>query len=835
MAALAAAAGPSRAEPVEGAARPLAGPSAAASPPPTGAQIRVAVRVRPVSELEERDSIIEVAGLSAISVRKEAGTGGNEFLRSQRGRTEERFFDRVFGPGASQSDVFEWSCRPQVAAAVREGRSATVFAYGATGAGKTHTMFGEREEEAQGLLPRALREVFLCLTELQASTPATFEAKVSFLDIYNETVRDLLQDGNAMCKVLEDARENRVKITNLREVVVDSAEEALRHLRLGLQARKVEATAANARSSRSHAVFSVTVERVEAGRAGPGHEVFGRRDPEQRWLHSRICLIDLAGSERAKETLNTGSALKDGAKINQSLLALANCIDALVSGHCGTSGVGAAPSAAKGRDTTPRRKAPFRDSKLTLLLKGSLTSDCLVSMIANVHPGKQHFEDSNNTLEYAKRASAIKAPIVVRRAARALSLPSLPVVASPLASPRSGPHHLAHPAAAGSRSPVLGPAPAPFAPPRKGAEKARPKCHLKVAPMRLQRVACITSRASVDTAVGPRLVRRQSFDEEDDEEEDVEGELELAEDADEVAVEVMVAEYFEAVGTSAAPGPPSRRLSRCSETLESCSGSSTYDTAAGTESESIPGWPAWAVHGAESESPGVNLHLEAASSGSCGSRGRSSDMGVAERGPQLFTPRRTPSRTPSPLELSATGPAAAAGANAVELPLRGGRDGAGCRRRPGTSLSPSPTARAPAPVPPSATQPFGDDGKDQGAAKVGFFLDDGWGGACGSVAGTRSVCCTEGPRLDHSAQHEELLLRLIESLQSEKAGLNSKLDFLREDRDRLEEDNAQLRAANLEKDRQLAALLGTLPRPRCPAPAVARGAPGGFQAAPVAG
>merc|ERR1719210_543302 len=160
-------------------------------------------------------------------------------------------FDRVFGPVATQEEVYSWSCQPLVSSAVQEGRCATIFVYGATGAGKTHTMFGEREDAQQGLIYRAVREVFDSIDALTKSgiDRRPLEAKVSFLDIYNEAVRDLLQEGNTLCKVLEDERRGVVKVTNLREVPVHGAEEVLRHLRVGLQARKVEATSANARSS----------------------------------------------------------------------------------------------------------------------------------------------------------------------------------------------------------------------------------------------------------------------------------------------------------------------------------------------------------------------------------------------------------------------------------------------------------------------------------------------------------------------------------------------------------------------------------------------------------
>ncbi|CAK0836555.1 unnamed protein product [Prorocentrum cordatum] len=384
--------------------------------------IRVAVRVRPLPSGE--DGIIEVAGSNAIAVKKEAATGGNEHLRSQQGRVEERSFDRVFGPLATQAEVYDWTCAPLVEEAVSGGKNATVFVYGATGAGKTYTMFGDAPRAQQGVIFRGVRDVFQRL-EGAADDGGNFQVKVSFLELYNESVNDLLQEhgGGGLCKVLEDERRGIVKVQHLREVEAKNADEALQHLEAGMLARTVEATAANFQSSRAHAAFTLTVERVARVQPEPNRMSFGRgAGQEARQLHSRICFIDLAGSERAKATLNHGASLKDGARINQSLLALANCIDALT---------------ARGREKVPtlRKKAPYRDSKLTLMLKSSLTGDGLVAMIANVHPGRTHFEDSNNTLEYAKRASSVRQP--ARRNSWAL-LPS-PTGACSTPHGRSGP------------------------------------------------------------------------------------------------------------------------------------------------------------------------------------------------------------------------------------------------------------------------------------------------------------------------------------------------------------------------------------------------------------
>mmetsp|Transcript_50877 Transcript_50877/g.80678 ORF Transcript_50877/g.80678 Transcript_50877/m.80678 type:complete len:719 (+) Transcript_50877:56-2212(+) len=392
---------------------------------PSG-HIRVAVRVRPLPSGEA--GIIEVTGDSAIAIRKEAATGGNQFLATQQGRVEERSFDRVFGPEACQEEVYAWTCEPLIEDAMTQGRNATVFVYGATGAGKTHTMFGTGGEEQEGIIFRAVRDVF---DQIDAHTQRAsgsdddletsdvleeadrFEVRVSFLELYNEVVRDLLQEGaQSNCKVLEDERRGVVQVSNLVEVLVRSADEALALLRAGMEARTIEATSANSQSSRAHAVFALSVERVR--RSPQRRGAFKSRNAEVRIPHSKISLIDLAGSERAKDTHNAGSALKDGARINQSLLALANCIDALTA-KGGREGSATSPSL--------RKKPPYRDSKLTLMLKGSLTGDGLVAMVANVHPGRSHFEDSNNTLEYAMRASIVKPRRRARQSMPATSPP----------------------------------------------------------------------------------------------------------------------------------------------------------------------------------------------------------------------------------------------------------------------------------------------------------------------------------------------------------------------------------------------------------------------------
>jgi len=726
----------------------------------SAAHIRVSVRVRPVPPGD--DSIIEVAGLGAIAVRKEAGTGGNEFLKSQRGRTEERMFDRVFGPDASQAEVYEWTCRPLIASAVEEGRSATVFVYGATSAGKTHTMFGEREGEHRGMIYRAVQEVFDVLDARTRSgrDSRPLEAKLSFMDIYNENVRDLLQEGNAQCKVMEDERRGVVKVANLREVPVRSADEVLRQLRIGLQARKVEATAANARSSRSHAVFQLTLERVHAALPGPGNPIFQRRGPEQRRVHSCISLIDLAGSERATQTQNRGQALKDGAKINQSLLALANCIDALVCRPPGREGC-----------QTPKRKPPYRDSKLTLLLKGSLLSDCLVSMIANVHPGRDHFEDSNNTLEYAKRASVVKAPIVVRRP-RAVSLPaSRPPSESPPQSPSprdrfgSG-HRVASP----PQEPPDGIDPGPpdsararaLIPAARGADVGVPKRRRTLEgrpPHAASRVASSDNEAS-----RPRLQDHSS-------EEQL---LPAAERSRAMSAAGRLGRSM----LSDPPEKPLQRHSSCcvrsSRRLSHCSERSSSSSRGETSAFQSP-------HGSDSMSPrGVD-------------EGAASETSSTERElPSQVS--RDAGRPASPLAISLAvadaperGTHAAGGApdavdccagRAAPRPARHAASPRLARHNNPALQSPPPSRRA-------AATP-----------------------SCGGVDPLSALRTSPGGIVE--PPDVTTYLRIIDTLQADKLNLESRLTRVINERDKVESENALLRAANLQKDQQIGVLVDKL-------------------------
>ncbi|XP_015372500.1 PREDICTED: kinesin-like protein KIF19 isoform X2 [Diuraphis noxia] len=201
------------------------------------------------------------------------------------------------------------------------------------------------------------------------------QVKMSYLEIYNENIRDLLNPASGFLELREDTSRNRnIQVTGLSEVVVVSIDEVMGLLHQGNRQRTVEPTGVNKTSSRSHALLSVTV--CKASRTATAVR------------QGRLFMIDLAGSERASHTKNRGKRLKEGAHINRSLLALGNCINALSGG------------------TNPRF-VNYRDSKLTRLLRESLSGNCRTVMIAHVSSAASHKDETRNTLIYAARASGI--------------------------------------------------------------------------------------------------------------------------------------------------------------------------------------------------------------------------------------------------------------------------------------------------------------------------------------------------------------------------------------------------------------------------------------------
>ncbi|KAJ3996034.1 kinesin-like protein [Lentinula boryana] len=291
-------------------------------------------------------------------------------------------FDKVFNHEANQQDVFAATAQPLLQG-VLEGFNATVFAYGATGCGKTHTISGTDPDP--GIIYLAMADLFQRIEDRKDDYIA--EVVVTFLEIYNEEIHDLLADPAAPkprggLTIRED---KVVKVAGLVELTPKSAEEVKQIVLQGNLRRTQSPTHANETSSRSHAVLQVNV--AQSPRTASLSE--------QKTLGT-LSIIDLAGSERAAATTNMGQRMVEGANINKSLLALGNCINAL----CESGGA--------------IRHVPYRNSKLTRLLKFSLGGNCKTVMIVCVAPASNHFDDTHNTLIYAERATKIKTKVVTR-------------------------------------------------------------------------------------------------------------------------------------------------------------------------------------------------------------------------------------------------------------------------------------------------------------------------------------------------------------------------------------------------------------------------------------
>ncbi|XP_073852797.1 kinesin-like protein KIF7 isoform X13 [Macaca fascicularis] len=342
-------------------------------PGPEEAPVRVALRVRPLLPkelLHGHQSCLQVEpGLGRITLGRDRHFG----------------FHVVLAEDAGQEAVYQ-ACVQPLLEAFFEGFNATVFAYGQTGSGKTYTM-GEASvasllEDEQGIVPRAMAEAFKLIDE---NDLLDCLVHVSYLEVYKEEFRDLLEVGTASRDIqLREDEHGNVVLCGVKEVDVEGLDEVLSLLEMGNAARHTGATHLNRLSSRSHTVFTVTLE--QRGRA-PSRLP---RPAHGQLLVSKFHFVDLAGSERVLKTGSTGERLKESIQINSSLLALGNVISAL---------------------GDPQRRGshiPYRDSKITRILKDSLGGNAKTVMIACVSPSSSDFDETLNTLNYASRAQNIR-------------------------------------------------------------------------------------------------------------------------------------------------------------------------------------------------------------------------------------------------------------------------------------------------------------------------------------------------------------------------------------------------------------------------------------------
>ncbi|XP_070104598.1 kinesin-like protein KIF27 isoform X5 [Equus przewalskii] len=303
------------------------------------------------------------------------------------GRDRVFTFDFVFGKNSTQDEVYNTCIKPLVLSLI-EGYNATVFAYGQTGSGKTYTIGGGHVasvvEGQKGIIPRAIQEIFQNISE---NPSIDFNIKVSYIEVYKEDLRDLLELETSVkdLHIREDEKGNTV-IVGAKECQVESADEVISLLEMGNAARHTGTTQMNEHSSRSHAIFTISICQVEKNvEATEDGSCYSRRH-----IVSKFHFVDLAGSERVTKTGNTGERFKESIQINSGLLALGNVISAL---------------------GDPRRKSshiPYRDAKITRLLKDSLGGSAKTVMIACVSPSSSDFDESLNSLKYANRARNIR-------------------------------------------------------------------------------------------------------------------------------------------------------------------------------------------------------------------------------------------------------------------------------------------------------------------------------------------------------------------------------------------------------------------------------------------
>uniref|UniRef100_A0A3Q3INY6 Kinesin motor domain-containing protein n=1 Tax=Monopterus albus TaxID=43700 RepID=A0A3Q3INY6_MONAL len=336
--------------------------------------VQVAVRVRPLLPKE------------LLHCHESCITVDPELRRVTLGHDRHFLCDFLFEEICCQEEVYSVSVQPLIDAFF-QGFNATVFAYGQTGSGKTYTI-GEANicsfrDEEQGIIPRAVADIFKLLDENDLTD---FSVRVSYLEVYKEEFKDLLEMETASKDIHIREDKGNIVLCGVKECEVEGLDEVLSLLESGNTARHTGATQMNPNSSRSHTIFTVYMDQ----RRGSSRLYGTATSAGPQMLSSKFHFVDLAGSERILRTGNSGERLKESIQINSGLLALGNVIGAL---------------------GDPKRKGshiPYRDSKITRILKDSLGGNSKTLMIACISPSSSDFDESLNTLNYAMRARNIQ-------------------------------------------------------------------------------------------------------------------------------------------------------------------------------------------------------------------------------------------------------------------------------------------------------------------------------------------------------------------------------------------------------------------------------------------
>ena len=336
--------------------------------------VQVVVRCRPLNEKEmecgHEVRCVDVRPREAVVEMRKPGSAPTD------PPAKTFTFDAAYDWNSKQADLYDESFAHLVDS-VLKGFNGTIFAYGQTGTGKTFTMEGVKgDAEKKGVIPRSFEHIFAHISA--AELHEQYLVRASYLEIYQEEIRDLLCKDQKRRMELKERPDTGVYVKDLSSFVCKSQSEIEHVMSVGNQNRKVGPTNMNEHSSRSHAIFIITVECSSPDEnSGKAHIRAGK-----------LNLVDLAGSERQAKTGATGERLKEATKINLSLSALGNVISALVDGKSS--------------------HIPYRDSKLTRLLQDSLGGNAKTVMVANIGPAEYNYEESITTLRYANRAKNIK-------------------------------------------------------------------------------------------------------------------------------------------------------------------------------------------------------------------------------------------------------------------------------------------------------------------------------------------------------------------------------------------------------------------------------------------
>ena len=320
--------------------------------------VKVAIRVRPMNSHEKEQN-------STICVDVDTQ---NNTVSVSKNDTKTFQFDYVYPMETTQRQIYDEVAFP-IVDSIFQGYNGTIFAYGQTGCGKTFTMMGIVDNpDLKGIIPNAFSHIFgFIKTEGESKK---FLVRCSFVEIYNEEVRDLLVTKSTKLDIREDPKKG-VFVKDLTYVTLKDTQDIQRCLDRGNKNRHVGQTSMNDQSSRSHSLFTVYLEIEENNKIRSG----------------KLNLVDLAGSERVGKTNATGQTFDEGKKINLSLTALGSVIDAL---------------------SFNRKHIPYKDSKLTRLLADSLGGNTKTVMFANISPASYNYDETVGTLRYASRAKLIK-------------------------------------------------------------------------------------------------------------------------------------------------------------------------------------------------------------------------------------------------------------------------------------------------------------------------------------------------------------------------------------------------------------------------------------------